>query len=216
MTDEPPAHPASRETDSRLALIECIEQHTESLLGTISLYARRAGLDADTDTYGLAVDILQETVIEALEHADRFTVTRQPLAWLRGIAVNVIWRKKVAQAKHARREISLSRLSTQQSTSSDSEQDILDRLMASSETASDLGLALESKEEVAGILSLLSPGDQEIVRLAVIEGYERDRLAQRLGISVGTVRMRLHRALRRLQAAWVKQQVHARKRDPHG
>lgn len=215
MTDKSPAYRTRGESDSRLALIECIEQHMESLLGTISLYARRVELDADTDKYTLAVDILQETVIEALEHSDRFTTTRQPLAWLRGIAVNVVWRKKVAQAKHAHREISLGRLSVGQ-PSCGSEQDALDRLVPMSENVSNLGLELESEEEVAGILSLLSPSDQEIVRLAILEDYERDRLARHLGISVGTARMRLHRALRRLQSAWVSQQAQSRRREAHG
>jgi RNA polymerase sigma-70 factor, ECF subfamily len=213
MNDEIPAYPARRETDSRLRLIECIEQHVESLLGSISLYARRMGLDAGADARGLAVDILQETVIEALEHADRFTATQQPLAWLRGIALNVIRRKKVEQAKHARRELSLSRLIAQQPSAS-SEQEVLDRLLPISETASDPGQALESEEEVAVILSLVSPADQEVVRLAVLEDYERETLAQRLGISAGTARMRLHRALRRLRSAWVKQQESERKGEP--
>jgi RNA polymerase sigma factor (sigma-70 family) len=163
----------------------------------------------------MAVDILQETVIEALEHTERFNVTRQPLAWLRGIAVNVIWRKKVAQAKHARRELSLGRLFARQRSFA-SEQDVLDRLMPATENVADLGLELESDEGVAGILSLLSPADQEIVRLAILEDYERERLAEHLGTSVGTARMRLHRALRRLQSAWVNQQTQARKRETHG
>jgi RNA polymerase sigma factor (sigma-70 family) len=215
MSDEMPAHAAGRETDSRLRLIECIEQHVESLLGSISLYARRMGLDAGSDARGMALDILQDTVIEALEHADRFTTTQQPLAWLRGIAVNVIKRKKVEQAKHARREISLGCLTAEQS-SSGSEQDILDRLVPISETASDPGLALESDEEVAVILSLLSRADQEVVRMAVLEDCERETLAQRLGISAGTARMRLHRALRRLRSLWVKHQELEQKGEHHG
>ena len=214
MSDEMPARAASKETDSRLRLIECIEQHVESLLGSISLYARRMGLDAGTDPRGMALDILQETVIEALEHANRFTVTQQPLAWLRGIAVNVIKRKKVEQAKRARREISLSCLTAQQPSSS-SEQDVLDRLVPISETASDPGLALESDEEIAVILSLVSPTDQEVVRLAVLEDCERETLAQRLGIPAGTARMRLHRALRRLRSVWVKHQELERKGEHH-
>jgi RNA polymerase sigma-70 factor (ECF subfamily) len=215
MRDKMTTRPAPGDSDSKLRLIECIEQHVESLLGSISLYARRMGLDAGTDARGLAVDILQETVIEALDHADRFTATQSPLAWLRGIAVNVIRRKKVEQAKHARREISLSHLTAQQ-PSSGSEQDVLDRLMPISETASDPGLELESDEEVAGILSLVSPADQEVVRLAVLEDCERETLAQRLGISAGTARMRLHRALRRLRSAWVKQQEPEQKGEHHG
>lgn len=214
MNDEIPAYPARRETSSKSLLLACVEQNVESLLGSISLYMRRMGLDAGADARGLAIDILQETVLEALEHADRFTVTQQPLAWLRGIAVNVIRRKKVERASFARREVSLGRLTAQQPSFS-SEQDVLDRLMPGSATASDPGLALESEEEVAAILSLVSPADQEVVRLAVLEDCEREALAQHLGILPGTARMRLHRALRRLRLAWVKQQEPEQKGKPH-
>jgi RNA polymerase sigma-70 factor (ECF subfamily) len=210
MNDEMPADPACRETDSRTRLLACIEQHAEPLLGSISLYARRMGLGAGADAHGLAVDVLQETVSEALAHADRFTATLQPLAWLRGIAVNVIRRKKAEQAKYARREVSLSQLSARQ-PSPGSEQDVLDRLMPGSAVAADPGFVLESEEEVAVILSLVSPADQEVVRLAVLEDCARETLARRLGISGGTARMRLHRALRRLRSAWVKHQEPERK-----
>jgi RNA polymerase sigma-70 factor (ECF subfamily) len=205
MNDEMPADPACRETESRRCLIACIELHVESLLGSIGLYTRRMGLDAGADARGLAVDILQETVSEALAHADRFTATRQSLAWLRGIAVNVIRRKKAEQAKYVRHEVSLSQLTTRQSLPG-SEQDLLDTLMLSSATTADPGLTMESEEEVAIILSLVSPADQEVVRLAVLEDCEQETLARRLGISGGTARMRLHRALRRLRSAWVKHQ----------
>jgi RNA polymerase sigma factor (sigma-70 family) len=214
MSDDMPAHSARRDTDSRLCLIECVEQHIESLLGSISLYARRMGLDGGADARGLAVEILQETVVEALDHAGSFTATRQPIAWLLGISVNVIRRKKVELAKHARREISLGRLAAQQPLPI-SEQDVLDRLMLISEPASDPGHALESDEEIAALLSLVSFADQEVIRLAVLEDLERETLAQRLGIPAGTARMRLHRALRRLRSAWFKQQETERKGERH-
>ncbi len=117
MSDEIPVRPILASTECRLRLLECIEQNVESLLGSISLYARRMRLDGEADARGMAVEILQETVVEALDHADSFTATRQPVAWLLGIAVNVIRRKKVEQAKHARREISLGLLAAHASRS---------------------------------------------------------------------------------------------------
>ena len=204
MSGEIPARPILASTESRLRLLECIEQNVESLLGSISLYARRMRLDGEADARGMAVEILQETVVEALDHADSFTATRQPVAWLLGIAVNVIRRKKVEQAKHARREISLVLLAAQQPGPT-SEQDVLDRLLSITEIVSDPGQTLESDEEVAVILSLVSPADQEVLRLAVLEDLERETLAQHLGIPAGTARMRPHRALRRLRLAWFKQ-----------
>ena len=214
MSDEIPARPILASTESRLRLLECIEQNVESLLGSISLYVRRMGLDGGADARGLAVEILQETVVEALDHADSFTATRQPTAWLLGIAVNVIRRKRVEQAKHGRREISLGHLA-EQYPQSDSEEDMLDRLTFISATESDAGQALESDEEVAEMLSLVSPADQEVLRLGVLEDIDRDMLAQRLGIAPGTARMRLHRALHRLRTAWFKQQEAEQKGERH-
>lgn len=214
MKEEMPVSSRGLNTESRMRLLECIERHAESLLGSISLYTRRIGLDGEGDARELATDILQETVIEALDHADNFLATRQPFAWLMGIAVNIIRRRKVALAKRSRREISLSHLAARQPTS-DSDQDILDSLTPLSETTSEPEMALEGAEEVASILSLVSPADQEVVRLAVLDDCEREMLAQRLGISEGAARTRLHRALRRLRKAWMKHQEPKRKGEPH-
>lgn len=215
MRDESAVPLASRDIESRLLLIECIERNIEPLLGSISLYARRIGLDPETDSRDQALEILQETVLEALDHIDRFQTTRQPLAWLRGISVNVMKRKKVAQAKHTRREISLSLLAYQQ-PSPGSEQDILDRLMPGSSLSDNPERTLESAEEVSTILSLVSPADQEVVRLAVLEDRAHFSLAQHLGISTVTARMRFHRALNRLRSAWTKQQKREEKRGQYG
>lgn len=206
MSDEIPARPLPASSENRLRLLECIEQNVETLLGSIKLYARRMGLISEADGRNLAIDILQETVVEALAHADSFTATRQPTAWLLGIALNVIRRKKVEQRKRAYREILLGHLAEQQPQSA-SEQDVIDRLVSLSETTSDPGQALESDEEVVAMLSLVSPADQEVLRLGVLDELDRETLAQRLGIAPGTARMRLHRALRRLRAAWLRQQA---------
>lgn len=201
-------------TESRLRLLECIERNVEPLLGSITLYVRRMGLDEGTDARGIAVEILQETVVEALDHADSFTTTRQPMAWLLGIALNVIRRKKVEQAKRSRREVLLGSLAERQHPPI-SDQDALDQIIPLTEIASDPGQALESDEQVVVMLSLVSSGDQEVLRLAVLEGLERETLARRLGISAGTARMRLHRALGRLLSAWFEQQKAERKGEHH-
>jgi DNA-directed RNA polymerase specialized sigma24 family protein len=104
--------------------------------------------------------------------------------------------KKVEQARRARREILLGHLAEQEAEPA-SEQDVLDSLTLTSTPATDIGQALESDEEVAEMLSLVSPADQEVLRLGVLEGLDRDTLAQRLGIAPGTARMRRRNQLRR-------------------
>jgi len=55
------------------------------------------------------------------------------------------------------------------------------------------------------MLSLVSEEDQQVLRLALLEEVKAEALAQRLGTTIGTARMRLHRALRRLRTAWDEQ-----------
>lgn len=201
-------------SEGKSQLLEYIEQNVETLLKNITLYIRRAGLEKERKQSGISIEILQETVVIALAHADRFTTTRQPLAWLLGIAANVIKRKKVELAKHSRREILLGCL-VAQNHSLTSEEEILDQILSGSLTEPEPGQVLENEEEIEAILSLVSPRDQQMVRLAVIEDLDGESLAQRLGISVGTARMRLSRALHRLRSALLEQQKNGRKGEHH-
>jgi RNA polymerase sigma factor (sigma-70 family) len=201
-------------SEGKSHLLECIEQNVETLLKNITLYSRRIGLGTEGEQRGISLEILQETVVIALAHADRFTTTRQPLAWLLGIAVNVIKRKKVELAKHSRREILLGSL-VAQNPPLIGEEELLDQILSSSFAEPEPGQTLENEEEIEAILSLASPRDQQIVRLAVIEDLDGETLAQQLGISVGTARMRLSRALQRLRLALLKQQKNGRKGEHH-
>lgn len=196
---------ASVSHDAKYQILECIQSNTSSLLGAICLYVQRLGLASGIEAHEVASEVLQEVVIEALDHADSFVSTGQPKAWLLGIAVNVIKQKKVKAAKRYRREILLGRLSLLYPGSEQaSETDLLDQIVASS--VADPEQAVETSEEVNSLLSLVSRDDQQVLRLAFLEDFDREALAQRLGTSTGAARMRLHRALSRLRAAWFEQQ----------
>lgn len=198
---------------SKEQLLECIEQNAEILLININIYISKVGLVAEGEQRAIAREILQETIVEALEHADRFVPTRQPLAWLLGISMNVIKRKKVEQAKHARREISFSRLVVKHDDLT-SEEEILDRILPpASETEPEQ--EIESEEEVNSLLSLVSLRDQQMLRLAVIEDLNGESLAQQLGISIEAARMRLSRSIHRLRSALLKQQKIEREGERH-
>ena len=82
----------------------------------------RMGLASGEEVPAVALEVLQEVVLEALDHADRFNPTGQPMAWLLGIAINVIKRKKYERIKRSQRELSMSDLSlTQEEHLSESE-----------------------------------------------------------------------------------------------
>ena len=75
-------------------LMAFLMHNTEPLLGTLRSYVQRMGLARGEEVKAVALDVLQEVVVEALDHAERFNATGQPMAWLLGIAINVIKRKK--------------------------------------------------------------------------------------------------------------------------
>lgn len=200
-------------SESKKQLLECIEQNAEILLINIALYIKKMGLESRGEQRGMAREILQETIVQALEHADRFVPTRRPLAWLLGISINVIKRKKVEQAKHAQREISFSRLAVKHDDLT-SEEEILDRILSLA-SESEPEQEIESKEEVNSLLSLVSLRDQQMLRLAVIEDLSGESLAQQLGISIEAARMRLSRSIHRLRLAVLKQRKTEQEGERH-
>lgn len=196
-------------TDSdNTKIIEFIADNVASLLGIIRSYVKRMGLASGEDVPAVALEVLQEVVLEALDHADRFDPTGQPMAWLLGIAINIIKRNKAERIKHTQRELSISDLSLMQEEQS-SESELFDQLVANSYAGPDQEIAANEQAEL--LLSLVAPEDQHILMLAFVEGFEREALAQKLGISPGAARVRLHRALKRLRLAWNEQHLNSQK-----
>ncbi|HMC99188.1 MAG TPA: sigma-70 family RNA polymerase sigma factor [Ferruginibacter sp.] len=189
-------------------IIEFINDNVASLLGIIRSYVKRMGLARGEDVPAVAVEVLQEVVLEALDHADRFNPTGQPMAWLLGIAINVIKRNKAELIKRSQRELSMSDMSLMQEEHL-SESELFDQLAAHSAAEPDQEIAANEQAEL--LLSLVSHEDQHILMLAFLQGFEREALAQKLGISPGATRVRLHRALKRLRLAWSEQYLKSQK-----
>src|SRR5436190_2758966 len=78
---------------------QLITAEMDSLIKTLSFYVLRAGLADGADTHAVAQELLNEVVVEALEHLDRFEQSSQPKAWLLRVAANLIKRKQVQNAK---------------------------------------------------------------------------------------------------------------------
>lgn len=184
---------------NRTRLRQFIETETETLLGTLRYYVVRAGLVEDQGPTLAAVELLNEVVVEALEHADRFRASGQPMAWLLGIAANLIKRKQAERITRDRREPLVRDLYSGLEEAL-GEDELFDRLatLAVPGPAQDL----EADEEVSAILTHVSQDDQYVLRLAVLHGLNGEALAQTLDVTPGAARVRLHRALNRLRAAW--------------
>lgn len=197
-------HLAPSASATKQQLVVFLTENTAPLLGTIRSYVQRMGLARGADVPTVALEVLQEAVVEALDHADRFKPTGQPMAWLLGIALNVIRRKKADSVKRARREMSITDLSTTQDEPL-SEGELFDQIASYSATEPEHDI--EANEQASFMLALVSPEDQHILRLAFLYDFDREVLATQLGLTPVAARVRLHRALGRLRIAWHKQQL---------
>jgi RNA polymerase sigma factor (sigma-70 family) len=182
-------------------LRQFIAEETDGLLGTLRYYVFRAGLTGQEQSLdGAASELLNEVVIEALEHEDRFRASGQPRAWLLGIAANLIKRKQAEAFRRTRREpLARDLYPGDQDTLTDD--DLFD-WMASLSGARDV-LELENDEGVNAILAGVSPDDQHVLRLAILHGLDGEALGKALHISPGAARVRLHRALNRLRTSYL-------------
>ncbi|MBZ0318835.1 MAG: sigma-70 family RNA polymerase sigma factor [Anaerolineae bacterium] len=188
-------------TTGATRLRQFIETEAESLVGILRYYLFRANTGGDS-LESAASELLNEVVIEALQHEARFEPTGQPRAWLLGIAANLIKRRQVETARRNQREPLVRDLyPTLEGDLSDGE--LFDRV------ANLVGMTedeLDTDSQVTALLRPLSPDDQHIIRLAILHGLDGDMLAHELGIHPGAARVRLHRALNRLRTAYFAEQ----------
>jgi RNA polymerase sigma factor (sigma-70 family) len=123
----------------------------------------------------IADDLASETFAQAFEHRKRYD-RRRPDArpWLYGIAHNLL--------RHHYR---------------DEERALRAYARTAAVEASDPGEARNS--EVAAALAELSPGERDVLLLVAWAELEYAEVAEALGVPVGTVRSRLHRARARVR-----------------
>jgi RNA polymerase sigma factor (sigma-70 family) len=175
-----------------------IEQNMRPLLSVITFYVYKAGLAKREPLSTITNEVLNETVAEALTHVDRYDPSRRPVAWLLGIAANVIKRRQVEEAKRTQREPLASELSQDNNSTEPDHASFFDQF--ASQTVP-VGQRLEDEEATAAMLGLVSPDDAKILRLAVLQELSGEKLGLVLGITPGAARVRLHRALNRLREA---------------
>ncbi len=186
-------------TDKQHQLSRFIQERADELLPTLRFYVARAGLAQGAQAMQLALELLNELTVAAMESAGRFQAERGARAWLLGIAANLIRRKQAALARLERREPLAGDLANGADGAPD-EDAFFDRLAG--QDSSDPERKLLEDEALQRRLERLAPDDRQVLRLAVIAGFNGQDLAAALGISPGAARVRLHRALIRLRLAW--------------
>jgi RNA polymerase sigma-70 factor (ECF subfamily) len=175
-----------------------IEAEADTLLRILRHHVQRAGLANSQSAPTVAAELLNDVTVEALSNADRFLEVREPMAWLIGIAANLIKRRHTSRGRDQQREPLVRDLYTGiEDSMSDAE--LFDQIsqLAMSDPAHDY----ETQEQIKWLLSHVSPQDGHIIRLAILQGLNGELLAQSLKISQGAARVRLHRALNRLRDA---------------
>jgi RNA polymerase sigma-70 factor (ECF subfamily) len=182
-----------REIPAQSRLRQFIESESGALVNTLRGYLYRAGLTAQP-LDAAANELLNEVVVQALEHEERFQFGGQPRAWLLGIAANLIKRQQSEIARRERREPLVSDLYPNADLGED---ELFDWIADTSAEELEMG------DGAAVMLALVSPDDQHVLRLAILNDMNGDALAAALGITPGAARVRLHRALNRLRAAYV-------------
>lgn len=127
-----------------------------------------------------AEDLLQETFVQALRRPDRLRTAFSPRAWLFAIARNV-----VRTAMRRRRPVA--RLPLEMAERADAPLDPqMDRMRAA--------------------IAALPPRQRDVLELRLHEELTYQEIATVLDIPVGTVRSRLHHAVRQLREVMMSQQ----------
>ena len=136
----------------------------------------------------LAEEVVQETVLSAWRKYDQYDPGRgSERAWMFGIARNV------AATRHRRNQRHLRAVPTEAVTDS-----VID----------DAELArVAERSLIADAIRALSPDHRDVFSAAYWDGQSTKEIAKRLGIPDGTVKSRLHYALRILRAHLQEREV---------
>jgi RNA polymerase sigma-70 factor (ECF subfamily) len=129
----------------------------------------------------LAEEAVQHTFLRAWRSADRFDRTRDPGPWLATIA------------KHA--AIDIYRRESRRPTVAFAEVAAEDSAIANPPPELD---TLDAVWQVRRAIDALAPEEATIVRLQHLVGLTHNEISEKLGIAVGTVKSRSHRAHKKL------------------
>jgi len=130
-----------------------------------------------------ALDVVQETFINAARYIRSLREDAKFGSWLFSIAhqkVQQHWRKP-------RRDEPL-------------DDDAGDELVAPDELPADVLIRAEQEEELMSLLNQLSEAHRSVVLLHFLEDFSLEEIASVTGLSVGTVKSRLHYAKKALRA----------------
>jgi RNA polymerase sigma factor (sigma-70 family) len=141
-----------------------------------------------------ADDLAAETFLMAFGRRDRFDPERGNLRpWLFGIATNLVARHRRKEARHYR---ALARAGTEPAADSH-ESRVVDSVAAE-----------RIRPQLARALTVLSPGERDVLLLIALSRLSHEEVAEALDISYGTVGSRLSRARKKLHEVLDEEGLH--------
>ncbi|GAA0951596.1 RNA polymerase sigma factor [Nonomuraea longicatena] len=159
--------------DERTARFEAV--YTQAYEKITAYAARRCATPQD------AADVVAETFTVAWRRVEDLPEGQEATPWLYGIARKVLANHHRGDNRRRARNVAL-------------DTDLADLYAAGPEQ----GLELQA---IGAALRTLPDDDRELLTLLAWEGLERDQIATALGLSRNAVRIRLHRARKRLSRA---------------
>jgi len=188
----------SEQTDAELLLAYCMEGrkvHFETLVRRYQreLFGYLRGYLGETEA---AEDVFQQTFLQIHLKRDQFEPTRRFRPWLYTIATNLAIDYKRRHKRHRMASLDRSHESEDGSTRSMAED-----LEADEPSPSDQLLMSESNEAVQAAVDSLPEISRQVVLLVYFQGLKYREAAEILDVPVGTVKSRLHGAIKQLAAA---------------
>lgn len=188
--------------ERRQILLQTIQEESQTLHNIVRSYVVRMGLASAIAADATTEEIINEMVIAALKSADSYDPTRRPIPWLLGIAIKRIQRCLAHNKRHNEREIAVRDLYPA-SQDLHSDEELFERFAQMVTHPNQL----ESQEQLEILLAPLSESDREILQLAVLQDLDSVTIGKQLAISPTSVRVRLHRALKRLRGHFELQEA---------
>jgi RNA polymerase sigma-70 factor (ECF subfamily) len=124
-----------------------------------------------------AQDLVQETFLQAMKAARRFRGDSSVYTWLHGILLNLFHRHLRNQKRLVFEEEIVLKETVEPSATHSGDRDFY-------------------ADKLAEAIRLLSPEHREVVVLRYYENLKIQEIAERTGVSKGTVKSRLHYAMR--------------------
>lgn len=182
----------------------------QQLLRHIRLYVHNANLAGEQSAHEIALEIMQELVVEALRSEHNFDSTRKPKPWLLGIAANLIKRRREMLFRQRKRETPVTDLTTVDGLT---EEQLFDRIAFQAQFGPEqevlAGLGVEE------LLAQLPSNERYIIEQNVLHEMSAVEVAHALDITPGNARVRLHRVLKKLRAILLEQIADRQEKQSH-